>query len=694
MATTPTTATTGTTGLADDIDPLTGKKRVASPTVATQNPSDPNATVALSPEALSGGAVTTANNTAVLNQAQTEVLGQPGQSDLQKATSQSALNWVQNPMGDFDPQKNKQQRMEKANSDWGKAFEATRQQYGNVSGSGLLQENMLGNTLQHNVDMSDLESKLDQENYNRYIDSIGKSIAAGQSVSKSDMDAFTNRLKNYETVRGMAEGEATRTSAEKLGGLDRAHELLMQSNDQQGQKDIAELQGRIKMNEILTSQDFDSAQAALDRALKTALQAGDIEGQKEITKLKADLDLQAQESQNRWLDGQRTATQKWQSDERISQNNYNDTVAWFDRETKMAIQKNDIEAQKFLASQKAMLDLKMQTQNLTHDEAMRKLDAQLAEAKAGNDFVRERNIIEFKTTQELTRMAKENGYTTALETMKETAALALQKNDFTQAQTIQLTMLTFQESEGKKNRDLDQARIDLQERGVDMEEADRQYAKLVAEVEAGRADPSSLTDFVSGVMKKAGVTIKPPDPKATAKAATEKYNNMVGQYALTHPDMVIAWDIARNMPSDSVQVKDLQTNPAAFKGFELRPTKEAMASFNEYFNESVYGEESATTKREKDSAGMLGASDIASATPADKFLFDKPVTYNGQTIPAGKYSVQQSSSDVGSEFFGNKVTVTTTKLVDEKGNTYKVKEERGAPKGNFLSQGWAMDEWN
>jgi hypothetical protein len=63
-------------------------------------------------------------------------------------------------MGDFDQQKYKQGRMEKSQSDWANAFEGLRQQYGNVSGSGLLQKDMLSNALAHNVDQAALESNI------------------------------------------------------------------------------------------------------------------------------------------------------------------------------------------------------------------------------------------------------------------------------------------------------------------------------------------------------------------------------------------------------------------------------------------------------------------------------------------------------------------------------------------------------
>ena len=223
------------TGIDDGLD-MYGKKKQqpgmlgdgsTGSTVPTVDPNNSNGVVQLSNAATSGAAVaapapaqptvapvtdTTKGNEDVLKTAQTSVLNQPSTTALQSQTQGAVSNWLANPMGGFDPVKNKQQQLEKANTDWANSFEAMKRQYGNVGGSGLVQKNMLGNMLQHNVDQADLESKLDTDNYNKYVEAMGKSVGAAQTQNKSDADLYSQYLANLGNVRGMAEGERAQTT--------------------------------------------------------------------------------------------------------------------------------------------------------------------------------------------------------------------------------------------------------------------------------------------------------------------------------------------------------------------------------------------------------------------------------------------------------------------------------------------------
>lgn len=367
----------------DGAGPLTAQKPPS--TLQTQDPNNPNANVGLSKEAMAGNANwntnttvpanpnapadqnlsvsgtgpltaqnppstqdlnnqntiwdTTTGNTSVLEKAQRDVLNQPGTSALQDATTKQAMNWVNNPMGDFDPAKTKQAALEKSNADWANVFESQRQQYGNVSGSGLLQKNMLQNALQHNVDQQAYEGQLDTENYNRYVDSLGKSIGTAQSVNQGNENIFSQRLGNLGTVRGMAEGERNQTTGfqENVAltnlGFDHATQLaaqqhgfdlekmntqyghdiamLMANQDWQGaqNKMAQDFQMAMQSNDINAvsanidkqiafdkwrqenGQEFTAEQNAMNRALEMSLKTMDVQGQSDLMNLKAKLDM-------------------------------------------------------------------------------------------------------------------------------------------------------------------------------------------------------------------------------------------------------------------------------------------------------------------------------------------------------------------------------------------------------------------
>jgi hypothetical protein len=279
----------------EDIDPATGLPRVKSTTAATDtaattvpvlDPNKPNATVKLSNAALSGAAApdTAAGNEAVLARAQSDVLNQPGTSALQDTLTKSATDWAKNPMGDFNPQAYKQGRMEKSNADWANAFEAQRQQYGNVSGSGLLQQNMLQNALQHNVDQAGLESTIDQENYNRYVDAMGRSLNAGQAQNAQNENIFSQRLGNLGTVRGMAEGERSDVAASTAAGEQR---------DWTGeQMKIEEKRGNLALEMQTNTMNHEEKMTYLNDELATARANGDVGRQKTIIAFQTTQDIE------------------------------------------------------------------------------------------------------------------------------------------------------------------------------------------------------------------------------------------------------------------------------------------------------------------------------------------------------------------------------------------------------------------
>lgn len=370
-------------------------------TVPLQSPVA-GSTVALSKEALGGAAAqtpvqppnVTAGNTAILAKAQSDVLNQPAVTPLAAKTEQVTMDWLNKPQGEFDPNKYKQQRMEKAQSDWANAFEAQRQQYGNISGSGLLQQNMLQNALQHNVDQAALESNIDQENYQRYVDSLGKAIAAGQTGTQQSENVFSQRLANLGNVRAMAEGEASRQVAKEESALDRALKVSMQGTDIQGQKDITELQGKIQSGQQVDAREFQAAQSALDRAQQLAVQRNDVQAQKDITALKAQLDQQAATIQRQFESGENALNRaqqltvlkedqigqralaelqgKIQSGQQLSERDFKASQSALDRAQQMAIQSNDIKAQKDVLNMQAEI-------NRAAADAQRKFDSGQAE---------------------------------------------------------------------------------------------------------------------------------------------------------------------------------------------------------------------------------------------------------------------------------------------------------------------------
>lgn len=195
-------ATQGYAGYQDQYDENGNpKKAKVATSLPTLDPNAQNQQIQLTPEAKSGAAAQPDLTKLASGIAAAGATQQPSQ--LQQMTTQKAQEFVANPMGNFNPQQYKQQRLEKAQNDWAKAYEGLRQQYGAQSGSGLLQQNMLENALQHNTDQAALESDLDQSNYDKYLQSMAQAINAGNATNANNESIFNQRFANLATAQSL-----------------------------------------------------------------------------------------------------------------------------------------------------------------------------------------------------------------------------------------------------------------------------------------------------------------------------------------------------------------------------------------------------------------------------------------------------------------------------------------------------------
>ncbi len=706
--------------------------------------------------------VTKDMNTAVLEKAQTDVLNQPGTSSLQDLYTQKATDFLNKPMGDYDPAKYKQQRLEKAGSDYANTFEALRRQYGNISGSGLLQKSMLENQLQNNIDMGQLESNLDKENYDRYVDSMIKSIETGKGVNLQNEDAFTQRLKNLELVRGMAEGERSQTSGQEFtsteNALDRAFKLQYLAQDQAGQEAITKLQGQIKKGMLLDEQNFAEAQAALNRAHDLAVQQGDIAGQKEIetlrgqiqaqaqqaqndfiaiqnsldrdgqialtnlkgsldkdmllsqqdfqstqnaldraiqeakmqgdwenaenltilkgqidaqaqekqqeflaiqnsldrenqmalTQLKGDIDMgmlieqnkfneiqnsldrdlerykaagdwenaekitmlkgqidsQMQKSQQDWATAERLGEQSWKTSENISQQQFAQASQLLEQKHQLAIQNNDITAQKDIEQKKAELALTMQLQGFTHDEKMSNLDAQLKEAAAQNDFARQKQLMQYQSSIKLSEMEKEFGYTQALEKFKGEIDKELQNNNHVNAMAMLDAQQKFAEDQAAKDREIEWAKVKMQEKGLDMQKFQQEFENI----KAVNGDDAAF-DYLQNELKKQGITMTKQEKDSIAQELAADYKKQQIIFALSNPQYA---------------EKDANGNVIGLK-------PDGATLFNNFLNESYYGEDG------KISVGGEKISNQYKSSGASYDMTTQKLYYNGKPAEPAQY---------------------------------------------------------
>lgn len=379
----------------------------------------------------------------------------------------------------------------------------------------------------------------------------------------------------------------------------------------------------------------------------------------------------AQESEQGWKTSEREASQDWQTSERVDNARITEHMKNVDAEIAKAAAAQNFEYQKYLEEVKGNLQLKMQTNEMNQEEKMAYLGAQLAEAKANNDVNRQKQILTFQYEQDLNKMEKEFGYEAALQDLRSKAEMAIKQGDWTNAQVLQKLQIEAAAREHDKDLVVQRAKLDLEQAGVDMARFEQQFNFLQQEVEAGRIDPATLSSFVGGVLSKAGVKVIPPDPMATQKAADKQYEDMLYQFKLTHPGLV---------QESLIPNPNFGKVPGADRwlpGTTLTDT--GVAKFNEFMNSTLYGELTAEQRKEKENAGYLSAADLGGAGAGDKFNIEEETTYNGLTIPPGKYTTSEEVQQFKGSFDSGAYSKTHTVITNvETGEKFTIKSAKSA----------------
>lgn len=519
---------------------------------------------------------------------------------------------------------------------------------------------------------------------------------------------------------GMMLQEQDWTSAENE--LGRLHDLAVQQGDIKGQKEIEALRGEIDMAKQKTQQDWQTAERVSSQIYNTneridqnsadlAMKKFELDGQKsmQMQDYYNKLDMQSKDFNQEQTMAKVTADLQ----EAQSKNDYVRTEALTKLQSALESGRQDdaqaatkelaeIEAntQKYLQSENAALQLKMQTQEFSQQEKMTYLQSQLEEAKANGDVGRQKEIIKFQTGEKLAEMAVQNGYDAAMETLKGDINTALQNNDFVHADALQESRLKLEVEKMAQDKFFQQASLDLQTRGVDMQAVEQQYAQIQSLVDQNILPESALMDFATSTLQKNGVDTSSyqmvDKQKAAEQALQQEYELQKKQFLQTHPDsyMKTMGDGKEYAYSDILELYNGKEEVADMAWDNMWATDtispDAYTAMNEFINSTLYGEETTAQKEAKANAGYLNESDISTASPGQKFNFNQNVEYNGKTIPAGKYTVDTSVVGHGNKFFGTAYTNTHTYLVNQDtGEKYEVDMNKSGKTGNIISNLWA-----
>jgi hypothetical protein len=230
--------------------------------------------------------------------AQTQLLGQAGAkaqapsptAGIQQQTAQMTEKMMADPNFGWNQDKYKGTAMSAFDLDRANASRTFKEQYGDIGGSGQVQENLIQSLMQGNIDRSKLENQLDTEGVERAKKNWLDAISAGQTETKGAQDLENQRISNLLGVSQGYEGGLNREADINLADINQKYALALQSNDLasakelQNQRIIAEsseraLDRQIDMMRVEMQRqgmDFDQVQAQYE-ALQAAEEAGTAE---------------------------------------------------------------------------------------------------------------------------------------------------------------------------------------------------------------------------------------------------------------------------------------------------------------------------------------------------------------------------------------------------------------------------------
>lgn len=396
----------------------------------------------------------------------------------------------------------------------------------------------------------------------------------GRLITQQDFQSTQAELdRALEDARMKGDWASAKEITELKGQIDAQAQASQQefmaaqsALDREGQQELTKLKGDIDKGLLLTQQDFAATQASLDRALEEARMTGDWENAEKITKLKGQIDAQAQQAEREWKTSENLAQRSWATDERLSEEEFSKTQQFLEREHQLALQNNDIEAQKDIAKKQRELQLTMQTNGMTHDETMTRLNDELANATAENDVERQKSIIEYKALKELEMMREAQGFEETMATLNKEIQIELDNNNNDNATALMEAQQRFAREEAVKDRVLETIRLEmerefatgkvtledgtvidtiqakqlnLQQNAMDMQKLEQQYNYIQNEIEAGRAHPDAAMDFVNNALKESGIQLDKADPNAIYKELERDYKIQKYQFAQANPEYAI-----------------------------------------------------------------------------------------------------------------------------------------------------------
>lgn len=529
----------------------------------------------------------------VVQGAQQQALGgvQTGTTGL---VTQKTQELLQDPSLGRDPQAERKLATDQLRREQAQDFEALRQATGGVANTGINLQNLVSAQLQQRQERTDVGRQFDIDEQDRRQNELVNALVQGRETAGLEQAQQTAGIQDLISAAGGALGFAELASKKDVllsqqefettqAALDKDFQLAVQNNDLQGQKDILSQQLAFENKQAQLGREFTASQNDLNRILETNLANLDINAQKEMVNLKAmvdkdilmqeqdfaasenELNRQLQEALQQGDQAQANAMaimlnefetvklqkqQEWQSAENLAQNafsqqmqmdqnEFSKATQYLQHELDLATSDNDLQKQQILMDKQAQLELQQMTQNFGFQEKLAVLDSELQQAFANQDVERQKELHSFTHGLNMQQIEQEQGFEESMAYLNNTLQQALNDGDFEQAKILNGMQYDHQMMMHLDNVSLDQAKIDLQQQGIDMAQVESEYNKIQDLIAQGQLAPENAQAYLETAFSESlpeGFKFEAADPLATQKALQEDYLNQQFQYALAQGD--------------------------------------------------------------------------------------------------------------------------------------------------------------
>jgi len=396
---------------------------------------------------------------------------------------------------------------------------------------------------------------------------INNKFQEGQLLTKLDFDGIENALdreaaeaRQAGDIEGQKQIELLRDQfATQRQESDQAFQSRLAGFDRGTQELLTNLKAEIDEKSFVRQSDFTATQNQLQKDFEFALQTNDTDKALQIQQMQNDLAQTLQASQLEFRTSERIANNGWQTQERLSAEDFEKSTRYLENEFQVARDANNIESEERLTRLQSDLRLKEITQEMDENIRLTFIQDELQTARDNGDVGRQKDLIRFQTSQNIETIRVNQGFEAGQAELGRLHDVALQEGDLVGQRELTRMQHQFQADENLKDRELEHLRLEFQKVGQD-------FDQIFNAVDAGAIDPSAIGAFLQEQLpQELRDQIKPFDADAAMRESIDAdYRAQLYQFAKSNPQFAV-------------------------QGTDGELTPEGEALFNDFVNRTLFG---------------------------------------------------------------------------------------------------------